>query len=174
MGNWTRNERMHACTVLSSLLQDTSCNHAWAPRLEMLRAPARAFRWAATGSVDAPAAYALVRHMVESGGAAVASEVWRLCRRTLETPSALKGALDLQTRASGEAPGASTDENEQWRLLLLTVLRVGADSAEIHTWGEAMETLQLLKTVKSNCGDDTGAQEACAALTSLSAESIQA
>lgn len=172
----TGSERMDACRALMSLMEEPSAADAWAPCLVMLHGPSRAFRWMADGTVDAATIYALVRRMVESGGAAIAREAWHLCRRTLETPATLQIALDMKVPLSSSAQnaGVSPDEQEQWRLLLLTVLRVAADGAELNTWAGTVEPQQLLSAVQFSCGDDATALETCSALARLSTEALKA
>merc|ERR1740117_222678 len=103
---------MEACQAMMLLLQDNSAGQVWAPRLLMLHGPARALRWAKTGTIEAAAAYALVQRMVESGGAALAHEAWRLCKLTLESPQALRTALTGATSVSSSRDAASVAEGQ--------------------------------------------------------------
>ena len=59
-------------------------------------------------------------------GPALVGEVWRPCRRTLETSPTLRTALDVKASHTNpaESDGPSSDEKEQWCLLLLTGARI--------------------------------------------------
>jgi len=150
------------------ILGESCAGQLWASRLLMLRGPARALRWAAIGNIDPAAAYALVRRMVECGGAAIAREVWHLCAQTLESPQALRIALDASTpSASYSRDAADTPEGrEEWRSLLLTVLREVSEGADPYAWADRVDTQELLNVVLSaQCS--TGSLDASAALADL-------
>jgi len=89
--------------------------------------------------------------MVESGGPAVAHESWRLCKLALESHATLH----------------AEQGREQWRLLLLTVLRETVKGADLDTSVDMEEIQAFRDNVLSHC-DDSTAREVSAALADLS------